>query len=682
MLGVIAYIDPGSGFVFGQNLSLLAGIILGFLGIFFFFFKFFFRFLKRYLWLFFILLVISIVCVLIMLQYKGIKNKVIVLGIDAMDPHITEKLIEEGKLTNLAYLKTEGGYSHLSTTVPAESVVAWSSFSTGLNPGGHGIFDFIMRDPKTYLPYLSLNDISNVNGKVKIQIRRKGDSFWNILSQNKIPSFIYFCPNTFPPDRFLGKMVSGMGVPDITGTMGKFSFYTTKELTNDDRDSRGRIIQVQPNKNIISTELYGPKISSSNSTKDTKVPLKIILIPAEKKVLIKLGSNRFFLEKGSWSKWLKISFRIGSFREIHGIVKLYLKSVDTDFELYVSPINFDPQSPFYPVSFPSNYSKYLSKKTGFYHTQGMPHDSWALTEGRLDEKSFLECCDEILNEREKILNRELKEFKGGVFFFYLDTLDIIQHMFWRYGEKQHPLYEENSLYQDIIYKYYEKIDQIVGEVLKNIDKETTLIIFSDHGFSSFNRSVHLNRWLLENKYLFLKEGVDESSEFLENVDWSRTRAYALGFGGIYLNKIGREYYGIVDQAEVSDFKQTIIEKLKQFRDSKTDKLVVKNVYRQEDIFKGPYVNDTFDLFVGFNAGFRASWQTALGGVPRLLIEDNKRKWSGDHLIDPQLVEGVIFVNKKTELREPSIIDIAPTILNSFGITKPNEMQGIVLFYGY
>ena len=309
----------------------------------------------------------------------------------------------------------------------------------------------------------------------------------------------------------------------------------------------------------------------------------------------------------------------------------------------------------------------------------MPHDTWALIEDRLDEKAFLEHVDEILNERRKILKLGLREFRGGVFFFYLDTLDVIQHMFWRYLDLKHPLYENNPLYKNTIFKYYEKIDRILGEVLDKIDKDTTLVVLSDHGFASFRQSVHLNRWLLENGYLFLKKGINESKEFFEDIDWSKTKVYALGFGGIYLNKVGREYYGIVDESEAEDLKQAIIKGLKEFRDPETGEQLVNNVYAQEDIYKGPYINDAPDLFVGFNSGYRASWQTALGGVPVNLIEDNKKKWSGDHLIDPAFVPGVIFVNKKLILKEPSIIDIAPTILGLFEITKPEEMQGRVLF---
>jgi predicted AlkP superfamily phosphohydrolase/phosphomutase len=673
------YVDPGSGFVFVQGTSVLWALILGFLGSALFLFKFFFRFLKKIFWFFFVLLIALVIGGFIMLGQPKTKTKVIILGIDAMDPNITEQLMNEGELPNLSYLKASGSYSRLATTIPSESVVAWTSFATGLNPGSHGIFDFIMRDPRTYCSYLSLNEITTIRSSVKIKIRKKGEAFWNILSKNKIPSFIYFCPNTFPPNKILGKMISGMGVPDIQGTMGKFSFYTTKKITKEDKDSRGRIIQVKPNAEFILTELCGPKVSSKGKQTESNAPLKINLIPKEEKVFIELHKNRFFLKKGSWSDWLKVSFKVGLFTKVHGIVRLYLKSLEPDFELYASPINFDPQDPPFAISYPSDYSLQLAKKIGIYYTQGMPHDTWALTENRLDEKAFLELSDEIMNEKVNILTKELTEFKSGLFFFYFDTLDIIQHMFWRYTDSLHPLYENSPFYRGTIIKYYKKIDNIIGGILKKIDKDTTLIILSDHGFNSFRRSVHLNRWLLENGYLFLKEGAGEDNEFLEDVDWHKTKAYALGFGGIYLNKIGREYYGIVNDSEALSLKQEIIKGLKEFKDPKTGKMIVSNVYVNSDVFKGPYMNDAPDLFVGFNRGYRASWQTALGNVPGLLIEDNMKKWSGDHLIDSRLVSGVIFINRKAELDNPQITDIAPTALSLFNIDKPEEMQGRILF---
>lgn len=666
------YVDPGSGFVFVQNTALLWGIILGMLGGVFFLFKLFFKILKKFLWIVFIILAILIIGGLIMHKTTN-KTKVIILGIDAMDPGITETLIAQGRLPNLSSLKTKGSYAHLVTSLPSESAVAWTSFATGLNPASHGIFDFIMRNPDTYLPYLSLSEISNTRGKIKITTRRKGDTLWEILSKRRIPCSVYFCPNTFPPERIFGRMLSGMGVPDITGTMGRFSFYTTKALTDEDADSRGRIVRVEPDNGVIKTHLYGPKVYSQRVPMETNIPLKIVINPQEKKIVIHCQRNHLSLKEGSWSFWQRVSFRVGLFKKACGIVKFYLKSIEPEFELYSSPINFNPESPPFAISYPFDYSKKLAKKVGLYYTQGMPHDTWMLTEGRLDEKAFLEQADEILNEKSKILREELKQFKDGLFFFYFDTLDMVQHMFWRYLDPGHPLFEADSRYKETIFSYYEKIDKIIGEILGSLDEDTTLIVLSDHGFSSFRWAVHLNRWLLENGYLFLKQGETESREFFENIDWSKTKAYALGFGGIYLNKIGREYYGILDASEAQNVKQKIIKELKNLRSPITQETVVNNIYDTQEAYSGPCLKDAPDLFVGFNEGFRASWQTALGGQSNVIIDENKRKWSGDHLIDPVLVKGILFINKKIDLKDVSILDIVPSVLQLFGVDRHDNL---------
>lgn len=603
--------------------------------------------------------------------------KVIILGIDAMDPEITQKLIDEGRLPHSAALKNTGSFARLSTTNPSESVVAWSSFATGLNPGEHGIFDFVMRDPKKYAPYLSLSEDNVKNGELKIKNRIRAESFWDILSQNRIPSFIYFCPNTFPARKIYGKIISGMGVPDIAGIIGKFSFYTTKPQKEEDKDSRGRIIYLTPKDSIILTNLYGPKIARGGSFGDSLIPLKITL--KTESADIEFLGKKITLKRQEWSSWQEVSFKIGLFKKVSGIIRFYLKSITPDFELYASPINFHPKKPLFPISWPVDFSANLAKETGLFYTQGMPHDFWSLTEERLDEQEFLGHTDIILAERKKILEEELRDFKKGVFFFYFDTLDAVQHMFWRYIDEKSPLYEKDSAYKDTIYSYYQKIDEILGDILGLIDEDTVLFVISDHGFGPFRRSVHLNRWLLENGYLSLREGKSEGGEFFEGIDWQNTRAYCLGFGGIYLNRKGREKYGIVSEDEAKELKKEIIKKLKELRDPDTQESVIKNTYPREEIFSGPYIHDAPDLFVGFNSGYRASWQTALGGAPKPLIEDNRKKWSGDHLVDPSLVPGVIFSNRKIKSKQANIIDIAPTILNFFNAKKPKEMRGNALF---
>ncbi|MCM8779788.1 MAG: alkaline phosphatase family protein [Candidatus Omnitrophica bacterium] len=285
-----------------------------------------------------------------------------------------------------------------------------------------------------------------------------------------------------------------------------------------------------------------------------------------------------------------------------------------------------------------------------------------------------------------MLDFELSSFKKGVLFFYFESSDIIQHMFWRYTDPQHPLYEANAPqeYKKMIENWYKKMDTILGDVMQGLNQDDTLIVLSDHGFNTFRRAAHLNSWLKKNGYLALKNSVETGAELLADIDWAKTKAYAIGFGAIYINQAGREKNGIVKPGEETEaIKKEIMEKLRTWRDEKHNSPVVNSVYRREDIFWGQNSDKTPDLYVGFNKGYRASWQTALGAVPADLLEDNLKKWSGDHLFDPLLIPGVIFSNKKITKKNPAIYDIAPTILKLIGFTeeeiKKIDFDGQVLF---
>lgn len=605
----------------------------------------------------------------------------VIIGMDALDYDVMNEFIEAGQLPNFERFKKTGSFSPLKTVCPPESAVVWTSFATGMNPGNHGIFDFIMRDPKNYLPFLSLTDVSSGSRvfklgpfkipllKPRINNRRKSPAFWEVTSKYKIPTYVYFCPNSFPADIVHGKMISGMGVPDIRGTMGTFSFYTTKPLERD-KYIGGLVFRIEKNNHIIDTFLSGPKDTSEKPPREIKLPLRIKLNTEDKHIVIQIQNKQIVLKQGQWSDWIRLKFKVNLFNRVYGICKFYLKSIEPDFELYCSPINFDPQAPLFSICYPRDLSKKLAQGIGLFYTQGMPFDTWALNEGRIDENIFLEQANSVLAEREKILTTEMSKFKGGIFFFYFEYPDPIQHMFW------HLQNTEKSPYKETVLKCYKKMDDILGRVMENIKSDTTLIVLSDHGFGDFKRAIHLNSWLRDNGFLCLKDSKKESREFFQDVDWSRTEAYALGFGGVYINQIGRESQGIVPAgSETEQVKQGITDKLSKWFDPKTEESIVKKVYSKEEVFKGEFNREAPDLYVGFNIGYRASWQTALGAIPLGAIEDNLKAWRADHIFDPSLVDGVLFINKKIALqRKPRIIDIAPTILKLFDI-ESNKLDG-------
>ncbi|MFA5430158.1 MAG: alkaline phosphatase family protein [Candidatus Omnitrophota bacterium] len=678
------YVDPGQGFVFSQNLSFLWGILLGMGTGLAAFFRFFVRSPRKKLFWAAVIVLLFILGGVSMRHNKNIRHKkVVVIGVDALDPALLEEFIAGNMLPNLARLAAEGAYSRLETTVPSESVVAWTSFSTGLRPGGHGIFDFVMRKEgaRGHGLYLSLNEVQNNSGRPAVSRCNKGRFFWEVLSDSRIYNEVYFCPNTFPPGRLHGRIISGMGVPDITGTNGRSFFYTSERPKVETGDDRCRVVNVDTILEETAAWIYGPLLSSAGNERpeNARIPMTIEIDAAKQTAVLRFQGKTVTLRKGEWSSWQKVSFSLGGLRKGKGIIRFYLKSVAPSLGLYATPVNFDPTAPLFPISYPADFSRELVAASGMFYTQGMPADTWALSEGKVDESEFLSMIDRIFAERKNILENRLKRFREGMFFFYLDTLDSVQHMFWRYRDGRAFPSSALSGRKDVILEYYRKIDEFLGEVMRHSDEDTVVMVLSDHGFTSFRKAVDLNRWLSDNGYLYFKDGIKDGGEFLSGIDWSRTRAYAIGFGGIYLNKTGREYYGIVRPEDRRALEKEISRKLRDLKDPVSGEAVVNNVYEGNEVFSGPCRSSSPDLYAGFAAGYRGSWQTALGGVSGEVIRENDKKWSGDHIVDPAIVPGVLLVNKKVRLETPSIIDIAPTVLRLFGVKIPVEMPGKVLF---
>jgi len=606
---------------------------------------------------------------------NAIYEKVLILGIDGTDPVMTQQLMDAGELPHFKQLQETGHFSKLHTNLPPESPSAWSSIATGLNPGKHNVFGFIDRDPKTYLPALTIMKHKSGLFGVKYLSPMQATPFWKITSEAGLPTRIIRWPLTFPPDKIRGNMFPGLGVPDIKGLLGQYSFYSSADLSGKEKGS-GLDIAVS-NNDVIDTYISGPRTRKGTEVVDVTVPMQIKR--TDKSVVLLIQGKEYPVAVDGWSDWIRIKFKVSLMNNVYGVFKAYLISTEPDFNLYLSSAQIDPENPIVDLTYPKDFSKKLVQDIGMYHTLGMPEDTKALTEERVGDKVFLSQVNLIEEEREKMFWHQFKEFqneKNGVYAFVFDTSDRIMHNYWDAKYLDNPGEGSIKINQNII-NHYKRMDKLLGEVLQKIDNNTALIIISDHGFTSFERSVNINNWLIENGFMTLTgEPNPDDPGLFQNVDWANTKAYSLGFSSIYVNLKGREGKGIVEDKE--SVVKEIMEKLIDLEDPKTNKKVIHKLYTAAEAYSGPFLHNAPDVIVGFTKGYRMDWRNAIGGVAKSIFQDNDKKWKGDHIVDPSFVPGVIFTNFKIKQEEAHQRDIAPTTLYLLGLTVPENMDGQVL----
>lgn len=619
-------------------------------------------------------------------------GRVVVVGLDGLDPRLTRRHVEAGRMPNFAKLMEKGTFTPLQTTCPSISPVAWSSFTTGLTPARHGIFDFLDRDLKTYLPILSSAKIGGTErsiklgkyripiGKPVLKLLRKGTPFWHFLGEKGISCSVLRVPITFPPEKFEGRLLSAMCTPDLRGTQGTFSYYTADESGRKKREG-GQHFDIKIVNGVVDTIVAGPHNTFLQDAPISRVPLKVKVDASKGEAEFILPDTKFKLSQGEYSGWVTLEFPMVPGVRASGIARFLVTSF-APFSFYVTPVNIDPENPALPISHPKTYSMYLGKALGSHATLGLAEDTWALNEKVINDDQFLEQAWSIHAEREAMLMNELENVRAGLVVCVFDITDRAQHMFWKYTDPGHPALEGKPAepYAHVIGEVYDKMDAMVGRVMDKLGEKDMLIIMSDHGFGSFRRGVNLNSWLHEHGYLALKDGADPSDdEWFHNVDWTRTRAYGVGLGGICVNTRGRESRGIIAPGpEVETLKAEIVDKLSALIDHEGGgKKPVRNVYDLKKLYKGPYLDNGPDLFVGFDDGYRVSWDCAKGVVSATMIRDNIKSWSGDHCSDYTIVPGILLCSRKLtgNGRAPNIIDVGPTVIKAFGLEVPKQMEG-------
>ncbi|MEX2260303.1 MAG: alkaline phosphatase family protein [Bryobacteraceae bacterium] len=601
-------------------------------------------------------------------------KKMIVLGIDGMDPGFLERHWDA--LPELDRLRRGGEFKRLATTTPPQSPVAWSTFITGMNPGGHGIFDFVHRNPDTVLPYSSMSQAAEGGRRLsigpyllpltsgRVESLRRGTPFWKTLSDHGVPVTILRMPTDFPPVECEGHSLAGMGTPDLRGTFGTFAFFTDDKKWKDRKVSGGDVIHVRLENHRTVLRLPGPANSLRKDQAPTYIEIPVAVDPREPVAGFEVEDRRIILKQGEWSGWIPVSFPlVPGMASADGMIRIYVKQVHPQFAVYVSPINIDPSAPAMPISDPESFSQELAESIGLFYTQGMAQDTAALRQGVFSREEYLSQSREVNRQTLKLLDYALDRFRDGVLFFHFFGVDQDSHMLW-------------GRHEDQLLKTYQLVDRALGRVREKAG-DATLIVMSDHGFAAFDRAVHLNTWLMREGFLALKDGAKTGDdELLKHVAWRGTKAYALGLNAIYVNQQFREREGIVAEGEETEsVLGEIRERLLGLRDPKNGKPVVHGVVAPRDELRGEMLENAPDLIVGYYPGYRSSWQTALGAVPEDIIEDNNDEWRGDHCIAAEFVPGVLLANRKSAAPDPRLEDLTATILREFGIPGTEGMEG-------
>jgi predicted AlkP superfamily phosphohydrolase/phosphomutase len=626
-------------------------------------------------------------------------KKMIILGVDGMDPQLLRRYISEGRTPHLAALAAQGGFVPLRTSTPPQSPVAWSNFITGMDPGAHGIFDFLHLDRQSLTPYASTARVQPAArkplelgrwriplGTEETQRLRDGSAFWELLEAQGVPTRLFQIPANYPPVP-AGRSISGMGTPDLKGTSGTFAYFTDQPDVKATEVSGGIVRRVENRDGVIHASLEGPPNALLEGIPYSTAEFTVRVDATHPVALIELDGQRLLLNAGEWSEWTSVKFRlVANLVSVTGMVRFYLRSTAPHFALYVSPVNIDPRRPAQPIAFPAEYAIELAADVGPFYTEEMPEDTKALSAHLLEPREFLAQSALVLEERRRLLRRELEKFmeeqRRGVMFFYFSTIDQRHHMLARQADPQHPFHAADTppdLAAALVDSYAE-IDELVGSVMERMDPQTTLVVMSDHGFAPFSRQANLNTWLEQHGYLALKNpGRRALDEWLQGIDWARTRAFAIGLNSLYLNVRGREGHGIVPLSRRGALAREIAKRLSEWRDPATGAAVVTQPALREDLYHGPHLLDAPDIIVGYARGYRASWATTTGKVPAVLIEDNDEEWSGDHCIDSREVPGVLLVNRPLRQADPDLMDLTVSILNHFDVKRRPGMRGAPAF---
>ncbi len=554
----------------------------------------------------------------------------LILGFDAFDPARFETLLEAGELPNLARLSSQGAYRRFAVANPPQSEVSWTSIATGLDPGGHGIFDFVHRNPARYELQVSLLPTRSGRLGTRFVPPHSAYTIFEHAVDQGYPATAVWWPASFParlesPVRVL----PGLGVPDIQGRLGVGTLFST-EVEWQPRERKTALELLSPaGPGRYRAQLRGPQKKTVSGVQQAALDLQLDMRTEGARLVV--GKQRLKLAAGTWSPIVELRFAMGPFVGVRALTRFLLTRMEPAPRLYALPLQIHPLRSPWPYAAPPGFAKSTWKRNGPFLTLGWPQDTTGLEEGCMSDEQFLALCDSIFETRRRILMHHLEDFPEGLLATVFDTLDRIQHMFWR----DRP---------DIVDSWYRKLDALLGQVqdrLARMGKRPRLIVVSDHGFAPFDQKVHLNRWLIEQGYLVAANG---AAGDLKEVHWPQSRAYAIGLNSLYLNLQDREGQGCVEPGQQKELAAEIRARLENWR-GPDGRRIVDRVATRTEAFSGPLAEYGPDLVVGYAPGCRASAETGLGAWKEQPLTENRDHWGADHCISPQAVPGVLLASE-------------------------------------
>ena len=569
-----------------------------------------------------------------------------------------------------------------------------------------------------------------------IENMRGGEPFWQTLDRAQLRCIALEAPVAFPADHMNhGACLSGLGVPDVQQSWGFFAVWTNDPRTSAESETGGFGYFVNPRDGRFEMVLRGPPNpladaqdtreakTTADSERDTRriaydwspveqrtsetreallrmtdrmtVTLPVVLGGDDTATVTLQDGTQVVLKKDTWSELLPVKFAANPLLKVSALTQMCLVTKEplpggrgVPFEIFVAPTQFDPSDvPLaLDLSSPHGFAGEIAASIGPYPTLGWQELTGPVKDDWLADTLFLKHTYTAMAHRERKLKDQLAKSDWDCVFAVFTEQDRVQHAMYRHIDPKVPRHDPELVeeFGGEIDKIYREMDRIVGDAIASVKdgRPTQVIVISDHGFAPFRRGVNLTNFLRAKSYQVPHKGeaggpsrvgslFDPSKVWFKDVDWSKTVAYGMGLGNIYLNKVGREQGGIVRPEQEAQVLDNIKRDLLALRDVDGSK-VVRNVYFGRDLFPGERSAEAPDIVVGFEWGYRVSWQSSLGSMDAEIITDNPFRWSGDHCsVDPPLVQGVWFSSMALPAgTKPTVTDVGPTVLGLFGLKPP------------